>query len=104
MRGYSSQKIAHRTNYALWAVHYNFRYLSIFKLIFLRFRGNMTSYERRDHMDKNSALYQLMYIRVNEGLDGITQADEEYQEISKRSPGNTWISWTGWGCRRMSGH
>lgn len=36
-------------------------------------------------MDKNSALYQLMDIRVNEGLDGITQADEEYQEISKRS-------------------
>ena len=36
-------------------------------------------------MDKNSVLYQLMDIRVNEGLDGITQADEEYQEISKRS-------------------
>lgn len=36
-------------------------------------------------MDKDSIPYHLMDIQVNEGLDGITQADEEYQEIGKRS-------------------
>ena len=36
-------------------------------------------------MNKNSALYQLMDIQVNEGPNWITQADEKYHEISKRS-------------------
>lgn len=68
--------------YEMQACHY---YLSNFKLIFHRFRGNMTSYERRDFMDKNSALYQLMDLRLNEFMNEIVMADEEYQAISRRS-------------------
>lgn len=32
-------------------------------------------------MDKSSALYQLMDIRVNGIMDEITRTDEEYQAI-----------------------
>lgn len=36
-------------------------------------------------MDKGSALYQLMDIRINDALDKIIQADEEYQQIILKS-------------------
>lgn len=36
-------------------------------------------------MDKSSAMYQLMDIRVNDILDEILKNDEEYQQISQKS-------------------
>lgn len=36
-------------------------------------------------MDKNSALYQLMDIRVNGIMDEITRTDEEYQAIIQKA-------------------
>lgn len=36
-------------------------------------------------MDKNSVLYQLMDLRLNEIMNEIVMADEEYQAISKKS-------------------
>lgn len=36
-------------------------------------------------MDKSSAMYQLMDIRVNDTLDEILRNDEEYQQISKQA-------------------
>lgn len=36
-------------------------------------------------MDKDSVMYQLMGMRVNTVLNSILEADEDYQEISRRS-------------------
>ncbi len=36
-------------------------------------------------MEKDSALYQLMDIRMNSVMNGITNNDGEYQEIIRRS-------------------
>ena len=38
-------------------------------------------------MDKNSVLYQLTNLRLNEVMNEIVMADEEYQAISKKSNG-----------------
>lgn len=36
-------------------------------------------------MDKDSVMYQLMNLRVNTVLNSILAADEDYQEISRKS-------------------
>ena len=36
-------------------------------------------------MEKGSALYQLMGIRMNDVMNGITNSDGEYQEIIRKS-------------------
>lgn len=36
-------------------------------------------------MEKESALYQLMSIRMNDVMNGITNSDEEYQKIIRQS-------------------
>ncbi len=36
-------------------------------------------------MDKDSVMYQLMGMRVNTVLNGILEADEDYQEIKRKS-------------------
>lgn len=36
-------------------------------------------------MEKDSALYQLMNTRMNSIMNGITNRDDEYQEIIRRS-------------------
>ncbi|WP_304976368.1 hypothetical protein [uncultured Ligilactobacillus sp.] len=36
-------------------------------------------------MEKNSALYQLMIVRMNGVMNGIVSGDEEYQAISRKS-------------------
>ncbi|MCM1537874.1 MAG: hypothetical protein NC254_05715 [bacterium] len=38
-------------------------------------------------MEKDSALYQLMGIRMNGVMNGITNGDREYQEIIRKSDG-----------------
>lgn len=37
-------------------------------------------------METESALYQLMGIRINGVINGITSSDEQYQEIVSRPP------------------
>jgi len=45
-----------------------------------------TTEERRDTaMDKDSVMYQLMDLRVNTVLNSILEADEDYQEIRRKS-------------------
>ena len=41
--------------------------------------------ERRDCMAKESALYQLMGVRMNGIMNDITNSDGEYQEIIRKS-------------------
>ncbi len=35
-------------------------------------------------MDKNSTLYQLMSMRMNDIMNGITEQDEDYQALLKK--------------------
>ena len=58
---------------------------SFFHLIITKFRGNIRHQVRRDYMDSNSILYQLMDIRMNSIMNEITNRDKEYQEISRSS-------------------
>ena len=41
--------------------------------------------ERRDWMGKDSALYQLMDVRMHSVMNGIMSSDGEYQAILRRS-------------------
>ncbi len=36
-------------------------------------------------MEKNSVLYQLMYVRMNSIMNKIVMADEEYREITRKA-------------------
>ena len=55
--------------------------ISIFLLITSEFRGNIRHHERRDWMETESALYQLMGVRMNGVMNSITNSDGQYQEI-----------------------
>lgn len=59
--------------------------ISIFLLITLQFRGKIQHHGRRDWMETESALYQLMGIRMNGIMNSITNSDGQYQEIIRRS-------------------
>lgn len=57
----------------------------VFYLITSQFRGNIIHHGRRDLMGKEPALYQLMDIRMNSVMNGITNRDREYQAIIRKS-------------------
>ena len=59
--------------------------ISIFLLITSEFRGNIRHHERRDWMETESALCQLMGVRMNGVMNGITNSDGQYQEIIRKS-------------------
>ena len=54
-------------------------------LLILWLRGNIRHHERRNWMEKESALYQLMGVRMNGVMNGITNSDGQYQEIIRKS-------------------
>ena len=56
-----------------------------FHLITPQFRGKIRHHGRRDWMETESALYQLMGVRMNGVMNGITNSDGQYQEIIRRS-------------------
>lgn len=67
-------------NFSIRLFIFLFFYLPAFQ-----FRGNIRHHERRDLMEKESALYQLVGVRMNGVMSSITNSDGEYQEIIRRS-------------------
>jgi len=57
----------------------------LFRLLIPRFRGKLRYQGRRDWMGMEPALYQLMGIRMNSVMNGITNRDGEYQAIIRKS-------------------
>lgn len=55
------------------------------KLAIHRFRGKIRHQGRRDWMVMEPALYQLMGIRMNSVMNGITNRDGVYQAIIRKS-------------------
>ncbi len=55
-----------------------------FRLLSRQNRGKLRHQVRRDWMEKDSALYQLMDVRMNGVMNGIVSSDGEYQEIIRR--------------------
>ncbi len=77
-------------------------YNLFFRLLILRFRGKIQHHGRRDWVEKDSALYQLMDVRMNGVMNGIVSSDGN---IRRSSVGLTYIPavWNKWSCRKKSG-
>ena len=62
-----------------------FRLFSFSHLLSRQNRVKIRHHGRRDWMGKDSALYQLMDVRMHSVMNGIVSSDGEYQAILRRS-------------------